>query len=410
MHSFIKLRLMVMMFLQFFIWGSWYATGGNYMKSHGMADVIYLVYLASPIGSIVSPFFLGMIADRFFPVQRVMGVLHILSGLFVCAAPLAGNNAPSVFLILMLLHMLCYMPTVGLATAAAFHLIGDKEKEFPIIRVFGTFGWIAAGVIVSYLLHADTTPVPMYVAGAASLLMGVYSFSLPHIPPRGAGKKVSFRDILGLDVLKKFTSKPFIVFIAGLLLISIPFASYFAYVPLFLQSAQIPDPGFKMTFGQMSEVIFLLLMPWFFERFGIKWVLIMGLLAWVLRYGLFALAAPLGVAWMMIAGIIVHGACYDFVYVASQVYIDQNVTRQFRAQAQGFFVLVSYGVGQGLGTLAAGFIFNSVMSGANTTPAQWQTFWLIPLLFAVVVTGMFAFGFKEKVQVRNEEVMIEDQG
>jgi len=405
MRSFMKLRLMAMMFLQFFIWGSWYATGGNYMKSHGMTDVIYLVYLASPIGSIVSPFFLGMIADRFFPVQKVMGVMHILSGIFVCAAPIAGSNSPSLFLILMLLHMLCYMPTVGLATATAFHLIGDKEKEFPLIRVFGTFGWIAAGIIVSYLLHADTTPVPMYVAAAASLLMGLYSFSLPHIPPRGAGKSVSFRDIIGLDVLKKFTSKPFIVFIAGLLLISIPFASYFAYVPLFLQSAHIPNPGFKMTFGQMSEVLFLLLMPWFFKRLGIKWVLIMGLLAWVFRYGLFALAAPAGVAWMMMAGIILHGACYDFVYVASQVYIDKNVSAAFRAQAQGFFVLVSYGVGQGLGTLAAGFIFNRIMSGNNATAAQWQTFWFIPLLFAVVVTLMFAFGFKERVG--KDEIMID---
>lgn len=368
------------------------------MKSHGMSDVIYLVYLASPLGSIISPFFLGMIADRFFPVQRVMGVMHILSGIFVCTAPLAANSSPSLFLILMLLHMLCYMPTVGLATATAFHLIGDKEKEFPLVRVFGTFGWIAAGIIVSYLLHADTTPVPMYVAGAASLLMGLYSFTMPHIPPQGAGKKVSIRDILGLDVLKKFTSRPFIVFIAGLLLISIPFASYFAYVPLFLRSAQIPDPGFKMTFGQMSEVIFLLLMPWFFRRLGIKWVLILGLLAWTLRYGLFALAAPMGVAWMMIAGIILHGACYDFVYVASQVYIDKNVAAKYRAQAQGFFVLVSYGVGQGLGTLAAGFIFNSIMSGNNATAAQWQIFWFIPLLFALVVTVMFAFGFKEKVQ------------
>ena len=397
MRSWMKPRLMGMMFLQFFIWGSWYATGGNYMKSHGMTDVIYLVYLASPIGSIVSPFFLGMIADRFFPVQKVMGVMHILSGAFVCAAPLFGHDAPSLFLILMLLHMLCYMPTVGLATATAFHLIGDKEKEFPSIRVFGTFGWIAAGIIVSYFLHADTTPVPMYVAGGASLLMGVYSFTLPHIPPRGAGRKVSFRDIVGLDVLNKFISKPFIVFIGGLLLISIPFASYFAYVPLFLQSAGVADPAFKMTFGQMSEVIFLLLMPWFFKRFGIKWVLIMGLFAWALRYGLFTMAAPYGTAWMMILGILLHGACYDFVYVASQVYIDQNVAPQYRAQAQGFFVLVAYGVGQGLGTLAAGFIFNSVMGSDSTSAAQWQTFWLIPLLFSVLVTIMFAIGFKEKV-------------
>jgi MFS family permease len=211
--------------------------------------------------------------------------------------------------------------------------------------------------------------------------------------------------VIGLDVLKQFTSRPFIVFILGLLLISIPFASYFAYVPIFLRSANISDPAFKMSFGQMSEVIFLLLMPWFFKRFGIKWVLIMGLLAWVIRYGLFAMAAPNAVAWMMIAGILVHGACYDFVYVASQVYIDKNISPAFRAQAQGFFVLVSYGVGQGLGTLAAGFIFNSIMSGDNATAAQWQTFWLIPLLFAVVVTLMFVFGFKEKLQLSKKEAV-----
>ena len=399
MLSYMNLRLMAMMFLQFFIWGSWYSTGGNYMKNHGMTDVIYLVYLASPIGSIVSPFFLGMIADRFFPVQRVMGTMHILSGIFVFAAPLAGENSPPIFLSLMFLHMLCYMPTVGLATATAFHLVGDKEKEFPAIRVFGTLGWIAAGIVVSYLLHADTTPAPMYVAGAASLLMGVYSFTLPHIPPRGAGKNISVRDIIGLDVLKKFISKPFIVFIAGLLLISIPFASYFAYVPLFLQSAGIPDPAFKMTFGQMSEVIFLLSMPWFFKRFGIKWVLVMGLFAWALRYGLFSFAAPSGISWIMIAGILLHGACYDFVYVASQVYIDQNVAPQFRAQAQGFFVLVAYGVGQGLGTLVAGFIFNTVMEGNSANPAHWQTFWLIPFLFAVLVTVMFAIRFKDSAKM-----------
>lgn len=392
---------MAMMFLQFFIWGSWYATGGNYMKSHGMTDVIYLVYLASPIGSIVSPFFLGMIADRFFAVEKLMGVMHLLSGLFVICAPSFGAASPALFLVFMFLHMLCYMPTVGLASATAFHLVGDKEKEFPLIRVFGTFGWISAGIIVSYLLKGDATSLPMYIAGAGSFLLAAYSFTLPHIPPRGRDKKVGFRDVLGLDVLKQFTSKPFIIFVAGLLLISIPFASYFAYVPIFLRSANISDPAFKMTFGQMSEVFFLLLMPWFFKKLGIKWVLIMGLIAWVIRYSLFALAAPGAIAWMMMGGILVHGACYDFVYVASQVFIDQSIAPRYRAQAQGFFVLVSYGIGQGLGTLAAGFIFNRIMSGDNATLQQWQTFWIIPLLFALLVTLMFAVGFKNKIITKN---------
>jgi nucleoside transporter len=391
-----KVRLMIMMFLQFFIWGSWYATGGNYMKSHGMSDIIYLAYLVSPIGSIASPFFLGMIADRFFAVQRLMGVMHILSGIFVFCAPALGEVSSTMFLIFLLFHMLCYMPTVGLATATAFHLLKNKEHDFPFVRVFGTIGWISAGVVVSYFLHGDTTALPMYVAGIGGVLMGLYSFTLPNIPPKGVAKKISVRDIIGLDALKQLNSRPFIVFTIGLLLISIPFASYFAYVPIFLKAANISNPAFKMTFGQMSEIFFLLLMPWFFRKLGIRWVLILGLVAWTLRYALFTFGAPDGITIMLIVGIVLHGACYDFVYVAGQVYIDKNASPQIRAQAQGFFVLVSYGVGQGLGTLAAGWIFNSIMDNGEPTLQQWQNFWTIPLIFSLIVTALLAFGFKEK--------------
>ena len=395
-----KLRLMVMMFLQFFIWGSWYATGGNYMKSRGMTDVIYIAYMASPIGSIVSPFFMGMIADRFFAVQKVMGIMHILSGIFVLLAPFVaeGSFLPvPLFLIFLLFHMLCYMPTVGLATATAFHLLKDKEKEFPLVRVFGTTGWIVAGIVVSYFLQGDTTALPMYVAGFGGILMGLYSFTLPNVPPPGFGKKFSFSDVIGLDAFRQLYSRPFIVFIASILLTSIPLATYFAYVPVFMRDAGISNPAFRMTFGQMSEVLFLLLLPWFFMRFGVKWVLIIGMLAWIVRYALFALAAPDAVAWMIMAGIILHGACYDFVYVAGQVYIDKKATPAIRAQGQGLFVLVSYGVGQGLGTLAAGWIFSEVMSNTSASPLQqWQWFWVFPLLFAVVVTVLFGLGFREK--------------
>ena len=207
---FLKPRLMAMMFLQFFIWGAWYATGGNYMKSRGMTDIIYLAYLASPIGSIVAPFFLGMIADRLFPVQKVLGVMHVLSGLFVVAAPLVAEGPSAsrwLFLAALLLHMLCYMPTVGLAMATTFHLLKNKEREFPLVRVFGTLGWIVAGILVSYLLQGDTTALPMYVAGAGGLLMGIYSFTLPNVPPPGAGKDFSFRDIVGLDALSELDSR-----------------------------------------------------------------------------------------------------------------------------------------------------------------------------------------------------------
>lgn len=399
-----------MMFFQFFIWGSWYATGGNYMKSRGMTDVIYIAYMASPIGSIVAPFFLGMIADRFFAVQKVMGVMHILSGIFVFAAPLVAESSfqsRPLFLAFLFIHMLCYMPTVGLATATAFHLLKNKEQEFPLVRVFGTTGWIVAGIVVSYFLHGDTTALPMYVAGLGGILMGLYSFTLPNVPPPGAGKRFSIRDVLGLDALKQLGSRPFVIFILSILLTSIPLATYFAYVPVFMRDAAIPNPAFRMTFGQMSEVLFLLLLPWFFMRFGVKWVLIMGMVAWIVRYALFALGAPDGVAWMIMAGIILHGACYDFVYVAGQVYIDKMATLAIRAQAQGLFVLVSYGVGQGLGTLAAGWIFNEVMSNTDTSPlVQWQWFWLFPLSFAVVVTILFAFGFREKASVEEKPSVV----
>ena len=398
-----KPRLMAMMFLQFFIWGSWYATGGNYMKSRGMTDAIYLAYMASPIGSIVAPFFLGMIADRLFPVQKVLGVMHLLSGAFVFAAPFVAEGpivSTPLFLTLLLLHMLCYMPTVGLAMATAFHLLKDKEREFPLVRVCGTVGWIVAGIVVSYLLQGDTTALPMYVAGAGGILMGVYSFTLPNVPPPGAGKKLSFRDVVGLDALSQLSSRPFVVFIFSVMLTSIPLATYFAYVPVFLRDAGIASPAFKMTFGQMSEVVFLLLLPWFFLRLGVKGVLTAGMLAWMARYALFALGAPEAVAWMLIAGIVLHGPCYDFVYVAGQIYIDRKASPAIRAQAQGLFVLATYGVGQGLGTLAAGAIFNAIMPGAagSATLQQWQLFWLFLLAFAVVVTAMFVAGFKDDAQ------------
>jgi nucleoside transporter len=395
-----KARLMLMMFLQFFIWGAWYATGGNYMKSQGMTDVIYLAYMASPIGSIVAPFFLGMIADRLFPVQRVLGVMHVLSGAFVFGAPFLAEGrfaSTPLFLSVLLLHMLCYMPTVGLAMATTFHLLKNKEREFPLIRVCGTVGWIAAGILVSYLLQGDTTALPMYVAGAAGILMGLYSFTLPNVPPPGAGRKLSVRDIAGLDALSKLHSRAFIVFIVSVMLTSIPLATYFAYVPVFLRDAGVENPAFKMTFGQMSEVIFLLLLPWFLLRMGVKGVLVAGMTAWVVRYALFAFGAPEAVTWMLILGIVLHGPCYDFVYVAGQVYIDKLASPEIRAQAQGLFVLATYGVGQGLGTLAAGWVYNAIMAGRSgfSALAEWHFFWLIPLVFAIVVTLVFVAGFKD---------------
>jgi nucleoside transporter len=237
----------------------------------------------------------------------------------------------------------------------------------------------------------------MQIAGVAGVVLGLYSFTLPNVPPPAAGRKVSFRDVVGVDAFRHLRSRSFNVFLACLLLTSIPLATYYAYVPVFLNAADLADPAFKMTFGQMSEVVFLLLMPLFFARFGVKRVLLIGMTAWAVRYGLFAIGASYAAAWIILPGIMIHGICYGFVYVAGQIYIDKKAPVTIRAQAQGLFVLVTYGLGQGMGTLVAGWIFNRVVTG-GTLP-EWQIFWIVPLAFATVVTIVFALFFKEDVAV-----------
>jgi nucleoside transporter len=403
-----RFQLMVMMFLQFFIWGAWWTTVGNYMRSHGMTDLIYVAYMSCPTGSIVAPFLLGSLADRFFPVQKVLGAMHLLSSAFILLAPFLAENtgSPVLFNVALFAHMICYMPTVGLATATAFHLLQNKEGEFPRVRMLGTIGWIVAGILVSELLQSDTTALPMYVSAAAGLLLGFYALTLPHVPPRGAGKKFSLRDVFGIDALKALGSRPFYIFLAGVLLISVPAGTYFPYVPVFLRDSGVAasDVPFRMTFGEMSEILFLLTLPWFLLRWGIKGVLLAGMVAWITRYGLFSLGALDTVTWMLILGICLHGPCYDFIYVGGQIYIDKKASPAIRAQAQGLFVLVSYGVGRLLGTFAGGQIFERVVidPGGPAALQQWQTFWLFPLTFALAATVTFLFGFRDDVASRRE--------
>jgi nucleoside transporter len=308
------------------------------------------------------------------------------------------------FTVALYAHMLCYMPTVGLATATALHLLESKEREFPRVRVLGTIGWIAAGILVSKLLKLDTTPLPMYLAGIAGFVLGLYAFTLPHVPPPGAGKKFSVRDVFGVDALKELGSRPFYVFLVGVLLISVPAGVYFPYVPVFLRDAGVaaPDVPFRMAFGETAEILFLLTLPWFLMRLGIKGVLLAGMAAWILRYGLFSVGAPDAVTWMLILGICLHGPCYDFVYIGGQIYIDKKASPAIRAQAQGLFVLMSYGIGRLFGTFAGGQIFKRVVTDPGTPAAleQWQTFWLFPLAFALVAAVLFLVGFRDEVAAR----------
>ncbi len=404
-------RLGIMMFLQFFVWGAWYTSIAVYMTAEGMGDLTHWPYTVNPIAAIAAPFFLGLVADRYFSTEKVLGVLHVLGGLVLLAVP-QFSGAPVLFVLLLLLYNLCFMPTLGLANSLAFHNITDQEKQFPLIRVFGTIGWIVAGLVVSLVLRAfvtgetlpEQTPLPLYTAAITSLILGLYSFSLPHTPPPAAGEKVSARSIMGLDALKALGSRPFYVFLGASLLISIPLAAYYNFTQLFLEGTGFQNIAGTQTLGQMSEVIFMLLMPLFFARLGVKWMLVAGMGAWVLRYVFFALAAPSEVFWMIIFGILLHGICYDFFFVTGQIYVDKKSTPAIRGQAQGMLVLVTYGLGMLIGAQAAGNLFNTFLGGADAlTLGQWQQFWFVPAAFAAVIMVGFALLFNDRVDQSTTE-------
>jgi nucleoside transporter len=409
MQSNVGARLSIMMFLQFFIWGSWFVTVNIFMDEMKMSESIHWAYTVGPIAAMISPIFLGMIADRFFATERVLGVMHILGGIVILFCPfLAGGDKPWwLFILGLQLHTLLYMPTLGLANTLAFHNMTNQEKQFPLIRVFGTIGWIVAGVVISKGLEAERTAYPFYMAGGAAILLGLYSFTLPHTPPPAKGKKATLRDIFCLDALSLLKSRSFFVFMVSSILICIPLAAYYAYASLYLEKSGMDNPAFKMTFGQMSEIFFMLVMPFFFARLGVKWMLLVGMLAWVTRYGLFAGAAGGQVYWMMMIGVILHGICYDFFFVTGQIYVDKKAPKEIRGAAQGFLVQMTLGLGMFIGAQASGKIFNTYTSTEGVI--DWQYVWLIPAAFAAVVMVIFGLLFKDEVKSQDSQGEMEEK-
>lgn len=398
----VKLRLSIMMFLEFFVWGAWYVTVGNYMTAHGMFDQVFWAYTVGPIAAIISPFFLGMVADRFFPTERVLAAMHLIGAVAMFSVPSAAAAGPWFMIAALMIHMLAYMPTLGLTNTLAFHNIEDQERDFPVIRVFGTIGWIVANWVVSKILAGDEEAVQFYVTGVAGAALGLYSLSLPHTPPPAAGKKASLREVLGLDALQLLKEWPFVVFLVGSFLICIPLAAYYAYAPVFATKVGFENVAFTMSFGQISEIVFMLLMPLFFKRLGVKWMLLVGMLAWAARYGLFAAADSGNIKWMVLLGILLHGICYDFFFVTGFIYTDKKCTSEIRGQAQGLLVLVTQGLGLGIGAPLVGRMVAWYTSTGEPPVTDWGKFWVIPATMAAVILVLFGILFNDR-SVNGEE-------
>jgi len=390
-------RLSLMMFLQFFVWGAWFVTLGTHLGQIGFTiGEINYTYLMNNIAAIISPFFVGMIADRYFASQKVMGVLHLLGGLILYLS--ADIMTVGLLIFGLLLYNLTYMPTLALVNAVSFRQMKSPDAQFPKVRVWGTIGWIVAGLTITFIqikFYADVekSSVPMKMAAVASILMGLYSFTLPNTPPQNVGKKVSAGEVLGVKAFRLLKDKSFFIFVLCSLLISIPLAFYYNLTNLFLNDLGMQGVAAKQSMGQMSEVFFMILMPFFFVRLGVKKMLLIGMLAWVVRYALFANGNLGSLEWMLYAGILLHGICYDFFFVTGQIYVDKKASNEIRASAQGFIALITYGVGIGLGAVLAAFVGEAFTTDGKKDCSM---IWWIPCVFAAVIALFFALTFKDK--------------
>ena len=435
----------IMMFLQFFVWGAWFTTLGLCLGTNGMADIIGGAYSTAPIAAIFAPLFLGLIADRFFPSQIVMGVLLLLGGAFMCATPglIAAGNGGLVSK-LFLGHMLCYMPTLALGNNIVFANVSD-QNQFPKIRVWGTIGWIVAGLINGFLGWSASTNI-FWLAGIASVLLGAFCFMLPNTPAPCKGQKADMRGLLMMDAFSLLAKPAFLVFIICSTLICIPLAYYYAFASPFLQNMGFTQAASSMSIGQMSEIIFMLLIPVFLRHLGVKMMIVIGMLAWIARYLLFAMGAPDQVVWMMFLGIALHGICYDFFFVTGFMYTDRIAHKEVKGQAQSMLVFFTQGIGMYFGYKVAGAKYGAVAepSGALTeaitasrpeealsfgqqlaqmfsveklsvdsavidaaTPL-WKSFWTYPALMAAGILVLFFVAFWDKTKVGDDDESGED--
>ena len=392
-HRLLVPRLSLMMFMQFFIWGSWSVTLGLVMSQHNMSLLIGDAFSAGPIASILSPFVLGMLVDRFFPSQKVMAVMHLAGAAilwFVPQALVAQNGA--LLIGLLFGYTLCYMPTLALTNNIAFHSLSDKDKTFPVVRVFGTIGWIVAGIFIGVTGISDTTGI-FTLAAIISVILALYSLTLPNTPAPAKGLPVKVRDLFCADAFALLKVRHFFVFSLCATLISVPLGTYYAYTASFLADAGVGDVSTAMSFGQMSEIFFMLVIPLLFRRLGVKYMLLIGMCAWFVRYAFFALGISEEGRFLLYLGILLHGVCYDFFFVVGFIYTDRIAGEKVKGQAQSMIVMFTYGIGMLLGSQISGALYNRLVAG-QTVPQAWATFWWIPAVAAAVIAVIFLFSFK----------------
>ncbi|MCF6402305.1 nucleoside permease [Chitinophaga filiformis] len=402
MKSGTRLQLSIMMFLEFFIWGSWFVTLGTFLAKNLQASGLETasVFSTQSYGAIIAPFIVGMIADKYFNAEKILGILHLVGAALMFQMYRA--ESVSVFYPYVFAYMVLYMPTLALVNSVSFRQMNNPEKEFSTIRVWGTVGWIIAGLTISYAFHWDSPASTeagalknTFAMGAvASLLLGLFSFTLPKTPPvKDKAQKDSIAEILGLDAIKLLSNRNFLVFFISSILICIPLAFYYQNAHHFLEQTGLENPTGKMAIGQVSEALFILLIPVFFSRFGFKKTIMIGMIAWAVRYLLFAYGNAGPLAFMLITGIALHGICYDFFFVSGQIYTDQQAGEKYKSAAQGLVTLATYGVGMLIGFWVAGIISDYYTTHA--TDNFWQKVWMIPSIIAAVVWLLFMATFRD---------------
>jgi nucleoside transporter len=388
-------KLSLMMFLEYFIWGAWYVTMGTYMtRVLGSSGVqIGAAYSALAIATMISPVFIGRVADRYFAAQRIMGVLHIVGAILLYVATQVEDN--TVFYWIILLYSLMYMPTIALSNSIAFHQMSDPGKQFPWVRVFGTVGWIVAGLTLQAVAVEESGELDFtfHLAAIASLGLGLFSFFLPHTPPKG---KIETGSAIGGEAIVLFKDKPYLVFFIAAILVCIPLSFYYGFANVFLNDTGMDNPVGKMTLGQFSEAIFILAIPFLFNSIGVKKMIFIGMIAWILRYVFFAYG-DMDSVWMLYAGIILHGICYDFFFVTGYMYTEKKAGPQIKNAAQGLFTFATYGLGMFIGTWISGFVADYYTNGEVR---DWTSIWFVPAGIAIFVLVYFLLFFKEKKEIQ----------